>query len=38
MFQFGLKYKTKSLTISKSMYVSTIDATRCPHFIKDDEY
>ena len=38
MFQNGLKYKTKSRTISLSMYGSTIGATRYPQFIKDDEY
>ena len=38
MYQYGLKYKTKSRTISLSMYGSTIGATRYPQFIKDDEY
>lgn len=38
MFQNGLRYKTKSRTISLSMYGSTIGATRYPQFIKDDEY
>ena len=38
MYQNGLKYKTKSRTISLSMYGSTIGVTRYPLFIKDDEY
>ena len=38
MFQNGLTYKTKSRMISLSMYGSTIGATKCPQFIKDDEY
>ena len=38
MFQNGLKYKTKSRTISLLMYGSTIGATRYPQFIKGDEY
>ena len=38
MFQNGLKYNTKSRTISLSMYGLTIGATKYPQFIKDDEY
>ena len=38
LFQNGLKNKTKSRTISLSMYGSTTGATRYPQFIKDDEY
>ena len=38
MFQNGVKYKTKSCTISLSMCGSTIGASRCPQFIKGDEY
>ena len=38
MFQNGLKYKTKSRTISLLMYGLTIGATRYPQFIIDDGY
>ena len=38
MLQNGLKYKTKSRTISLLMCGSTIGAPRYPQFIKDDEY
>ena len=37
IFENGLEYKTKSRTISLSLYGSIIGATRYPHFIKDDE-
>ena len=38
MFENGLKYKTKSWTISLQLYGSTIGTTGYPQYIKDDEY
>ena len=38
LFKKGLKYKTKSQTISLSFHDSTIGATRYPHFIINNQY
>ena len=38
LFNNGLKYETKSQTISLSLYGSTIGATRYPQFIINNQY